>query len=119
MRTAGGVSVRGALLLSGWLVALLLGISQGSSWGWLSLRIDGLFLAAVIIGIIWVRVESRAKAPLIDMQMMRQPAVWTTNLTAVLLGVSMYSVMAFLPAFFQTPSRAGYGFGRQHRWLRS
>ena len=111
VQTAGGVSVRGALLLSGWLVALLLGISQGSSWGWLSPRTDALFVAAAVIAAIWVRVESRAKSPLIDMQMMRQPAVWTTNLTALLLGVAMYSVMAFLPAFFQTPSRAGYGFG--------
>jgi len=42
--------------------------------------------------------------------MMRLPAVWTTNLTALLLGVTMYSVMAFLPAFIQTPSSAGYGY---------
>jgi MFS family permease len=111
VRTAGGVSVRGALLLSGWLVALLLGISQGPSWGWLSIRTDALFVAAVVIAVIWVRVESRAKAPLIDMKMMREPAVWTTNLTALLLGVAMYSVMAFLPGFFQTPTKAGYGYG--------
>ncbi len=111
VRTAGGVSVRGALLLSGWLVALLLGISQGASWGWLSMRTDGLFVLAAVIGYFWVRVESRSKAPLIDMQMMRLPAVWTTNLTAILLGVTMYSVMAFLPAFMQTPTSAGYGYG--------
>jgi MFS family permease len=111
VRTSGGVSVRGALLLSGWLVALLLGISQGSSWGWLSARTLGLFAVSAAVGYLWVRVESRAKAPLIDMQMMRQPAVWTTNLTALLLGVAMYSVMAFLPAFMQTPKSAGYGFG--------
>jgi EmrB/QacA subfamily drug resistance transporter len=111
VQTAGRVSVRGALLLSSWLVALLLGISQGSSWGWLSWRTDALFVAAVVIGVIWVRVESRSEAPLIDMQMMRLPAVWTTNLTALLLGVSMYSVMAFLPEFMQTPKSAGYGYG--------
>ncbi len=111
VQTAGSVSVRGALLLSGWLVTLLLGISQGSSWGWLSWRTDGLFAAAVVIGVVWVRVESRSAAPLIDMRMMRLPAVWTTNLTALLLGVSMYSVMAFLPQFMQTPKSAGYGYG--------
>jgi MFS family permease len=111
VQTAGGVSVRGALLLSGWLVALLLAISQGSSWGWLSLKTDALFVLAAVIAAGWVRAEARAKAPLIDMQMMRLPAVWTTNLTALLLGVAMYSVMAFLPAFMQTPTRAGYGYG--------
>ena len=111
VQTAGGVSVRGALLLSGWLVTLLLGISQGSSWGWLSVRTVGLFLISAVTAFVWVRVESRSESPLIDMQMMRLPAVWTTNLTALLLGVTMYSVMAFLPAFMQTPRSAGYGYG--------
>jgi MFS family permease len=103
--------VPGALLLSGWLVALLLGISEGSNWGWLSWRTDALFVVALVIGVIWVWAEARATTPLIDMQMMRQPAVWTTNLTAFLLGISMYSVMAFLPQFMQTPRSAGYGYG--------
>ncbi len=114
-QTAGRVSVRGALLLSGWLVALLLGISQGSSWGWFSWRTDALFAVAIVTGLVWARVESRSVAPLIDMQMMRLPAVWTTNLTALLLGVSMYSVMAFQPEFIQTPKSAGYGYGLEHR----
>jgi MFS family permease len=42
---------------------------------------------------------------------MRIPAVWTTNLVALLFGVGMYSIFAFLPEFVQTPSSAGYGFG--------
>ncbi len=109
--TAGGVSIRGAVLLSTWLVALLLAISQGGSWGWTSGRVLGLLAIAVAVGVTWVRVESQAKAPLIDMQMMRQPAVWTTNLTAFLLGVAMYSVGAFLPSFMQTAPSSGYGYG--------
>ena len=45
------------------------------------------------------------------MKMMRIPAVWTTNLVALLFGVGMYAIFAFLPEFLQTPSSAGYGFG--------
>src|SRR6195952_4816193 len=56
VQTAGGVSIRGALLLSGWLVTLLLGISQGSSWGWLSPRVLSLFFASAALAFIWVRV---------------------------------------------------------------
>jgi len=37
--------------------------------------------------------------------------VWTTNLVALLLGVGMYSVFAFLPELLQTPTSTGYGFG--------
>ena len=45
------------------------------------------------------------------MRMMRIPAVWTTNLVALLFGVGLYSVFAFIPEFVQTPPSAGYGFG--------
>ena len=45
------------------------------------------------------------------MRMMRIPAVWTTNLVALLFGVGMYAAFAFLPEFLQTPPSAGYGFG--------
>jgi MFS family permease len=38
-------------------------------------------------------------------------AVWTTNLVALLFGVGMYAVFAFLPEFLQTPKSSGYGFG--------
>jgi MFS family permease len=44
------------------------------------------------------------------MRMMRLPAVWTTNVVAMLFGVGMYTVMTFLPQLVQTPKAiAGYG----------
>ena len=45
------------------------------------------------------------------MQMMRIPTVWTVNLVALLFGMGMYSMFAFVPQFLQTPEVAGYGFG--------
>jgi MFS family permease len=58
-----------------------------------------------------VTAESRSANPVIDMRMMRQEAVWTTNLVALLFGASMFSVYTFLPQFMETPRAAGYGFG--------
>jgi MFS family permease len=43
--------------------------------------------------------------------MMRIPTVWWTNISAMLFGFGMYSVMIVVPSFLQTPSSAGYGFG--------
>jgi EmrB/QacA subfamily drug resistance transporter len=111
VRTAGRISWTAAVLLSGWLVALLVGISEAPSWGWASARVIGLLVLAVLLAIAWVVVESRSTHPLIDMKMMRIPTVWTTNLVALLFGVGMYAAFAFLPEFLQTPSAAGYGFG--------
>jgi EmrB/QacA subfamily drug resistance transporter len=111
VRTPGRISWLPAVLLSGWLVALLVALSEAPSWGWGSGRVIGLLAAAVILAAAWVLAELRAATPLIDMKMMRRTAVWTNNLVALLIGLGMYATFAFLPEFVQTPSAAGYGFG--------
>jgi EmrB/QacA subfamily drug resistance transporter len=111
VRTPGRISWGAAALLSAWLVCLLVAVSEGPSWGWMSSRVVGLIVAAVVLAAAWIALELRSSEPLIDMRMMRIPTVWTTNLVAFLFGVTMYGVMAFLPQFVQTPRSAGYGFG--------
>jgi MFS family permease len=110
VRTPGRINPLAATLLTGTLVAMLVALSEGSTWGWGSGRTLGLFVAAILMGIGWVRVELTSASPLVDMTMMRLPAVWTTNLVALLFGMSMYAIIGFLPEFLQTPKSAGYGF---------
>jgi EmrB/QacA subfamily drug resistance transporter len=110
VRSPGRISWGAAVLLSGWLVALLLAVSEGASWGWASPAVIGLVTAAVVLCGWWIMVELRSKDPLVDMRMMRIPAVWTTNLVSFLFGMGMYAVLVFIPEFVQTPSSAGYGF---------
>jgi EmrB/QacA subfamily drug resistance transporter len=111
VRSAGRISWLPAVLLAGWLVALLVALSEAPLWGWRSGRVLGLLAAAVVLGGGWVLAELRAATPLIDMKMMRRTAVWTNNLVALLIGMGMYATFAFLPEFVQTPTLAGYGFG--------
>ncbi len=111
VRTPGRISWLPAVLLSAWLVALLVALSEAPAWGWGSGRVIGLLAGAVVLAAAWVTTELRAATPLIDMKMMRRTAVWTNNLVALLIGVGMYATFAFLPEFVQTPSAAGYGFG--------
>lgn len=107
----GRINALAVVTLSGWLVCLLLGVSEGGEWGWGSPRILGLFAGAVVLLVAWLMTELRAEQPLVDVRMMRIPAVWWTNISATLFGFGMYSVMIVVPAFLQTPSTAGYGFG--------
>lgn len=111
VRAQGRISWPPAFLLSGWLVALLVAVSEAPTWGWGSARVIGLLAAAVALAAVWIVAELRARTPLIDMAMMRRQAVWTNNLVALLIGLGMYATFAFLPEFVQTPSSAGYGFG--------
>jgi MFS family permease len=70
-----------------------------------------LFGATAILLAIWVVAESRSASPLVDMKMMRIPAVWSTNLAALLFGFGMFAMFIVLPQFTETPTHVGYGFG--------
>jgi EmrB/QacA subfamily drug resistance transporter len=111
VRTAGKINWLTAALLSAWLVALLVAVSEAPDWGWVSGRVIGLLAAAVVLAVLWIAGESRATHPLIDMGMMRVRGVWTANLVALLFGVAMYAGFAFIPEFLQTPTVSGYGLG--------
>jgi EmrB/QacA subfamily drug resistance transporter len=111
VRTPGRINWPAAVLLSSWLIALLVGVSKAPSWGWGSSKVLGLVVLALLLIPAWVMVEARASTPLIDMRMMRIPAVWTANLVGFLSGVTLFVTSAFIPVFVQTPKSAGYGFG--------
>ncbi len=111
VRAPGEVDWTGAILLSLWLIALLVAISEAASWGWLSARTLGLMAAAAVLALAWIRVEMRSLSPLVDIKMMRLRGVWTTNLAGFLLGFGMYSSFVLIPQFVETPVSNGYGFG--------
>jgi EmrB/QacA subfamily drug resistance transporter len=106
----GRVNWTGAALLSGWLVCLLVAISEGSTWGWGDTRVAVLFAGAAVLLVLWIANEQRAAEPLVDMTMMRIRGVWTVNAAAFLVGAGMYSSFVLIPLFTEMPSRAGYGF---------
>jgi len=100
----------GALMTLG-ISTFLFAISETTAWGWGSPRTLGLLAAGLIVSGGWVAVETRSAEPLIDMTMMRIRGVWTTNLTAFLLGAGMYSSFIIFPQFAQLPKSTGFGFG--------
>jgi EmrB/QacA subfamily drug resistance transporter len=111
IRTPGRIEPLGALLLSGWLVAFLVPISEGPTWGWLSGRTLGLFAVAAAVFPLWVWAEARSAAPLVDMRMMRLRPVWTTNLAALVIGFGMFASFVLVPQFVELPESTGFGFG--------
>jgi EmrB/QacA subfamily drug resistance transporter len=110
IKAPGRVNWLGAALLSGWLVCLLVGISQGSAWGWTDTRVVGLIGAAAVLLALWIRNELRADEPLVDMHMMRIRGVWTVNTAAFLIGAGMFCSFVLIPQFTEMPKAAGYGF---------
>ena len=111
VRARGRIDPVGAVLLGGWLVTLLVAISEGSVWGWTSGKTLGLLAATAVLIPVWIWWESRSYAPVVDMQMMRLRGVWTTNLAALLFGFGMFSSFILVPEFVEQSKSTGFGFG--------
>jgi len=113
IKTPSKIDGVGALFLSATLVALLLGMTEGPSWGWGSSRVLGLFVVSAVLVVLWVRTELHVESPVVDIRMMMQRTVLFTNLTAIFTGFAMFGAFVLLPSFMQT-HRGGnvhYGFG--------
>jgi MFS family permease len=66
---------------------------------------------ALILMVVWVRLEYRTQEPLIDMRLSRLRSVWTVNAAAFLIGAGMYACFILFPSFTESPASNGYGFG--------
>ena len=119
IKTPSRIDVPGAALLTGGLVAFLLALTEGESWGWTSGRILGLFGIAAVLLVAWVLVELRVPEPMVDMRMMIRRTVLLTNITALISGFAMFSVFVLVPNFVEMPrgvpeqwaGLVDYGFG--------
>jgi EmrB/QacA subfamily drug resistance transporter len=118
VRTPSKLDWRGALSLSAGLVALLLALSQGQAWGWLSPLTLGVFAASLATLLLWVWIELRVPQPMVEIGMMRERTVFWTNIAAVLAGFALYGTYLLVPTFVQMPrglpealaARVDYGF---------
>jgi EmrB/QacA subfamily drug resistance transporter len=111
VRLPGRINWPAAVLMSVGMSLALVALSETTSWGWGSARTLGLLAVGLAICAAWVIVETRSAEPLVDMTMMRLRGVWTTNLTAFLLGAGMYSSFIVFPRFAQLPRSTGFGYG--------
>ena len=103
VRTPSRVDWPGAALLSGGLIALLVGLTEGETWGWSSTAVLGLFAGAAVLLVVWALVELRVTEPMVDMRMLARRPVLFTNLTAMISGFALYLTWVLLPGFYELP----------------
>ncbi|MEV1065518.1 MFS transporter [Streptomyces sp. NPDC050263] len=94
------------------LTALLVAISYGGEWGWLSASTVGLAVASVVVLVLWGVWERRVTDPLIDLSTTARRPVLLVNITSIVVGFALYAQLLMVPQLLQLPTRTGYGLGR-------
>lgn len=100
-RAAGRLDVGGAVLLSGGLGTLLLGLTED---GWLR---PAFLTAAAALLAWWVAHERRVEFPLVDLAVLRRRTVLATNVAGLLLGYIMFGVFVIVPYLVEESLGAG------------
>jgi EmrB/QacA subfamily drug resistance transporter len=103
VKTPARADYPGAITLSLGLLALLVAVTEGNTWGWTSLPVVGLVLVAVVMLVAWVRIEQSVPEPMIDVAMLRRRGMALTNLITFLVAFGMFSAFILLPNFVQIP----------------
>jgi EmrB/QacA subfamily drug resistance transporter len=102
----------GAAVFMAGLIALLLGLNQGHSWGWTSPAILGLLIGAGALLVVFIVVERRVPNPMLDLTLFRSRTFSASTASAILNYVCVYTILFLLPFYLiqgrsLSPSQAG------------
>jgi MFS family permease len=111
VRDPGRFDWLGAILLSGALTTLLLAISKGGQWGWISQWTVLSALASMVLFVGWTWWELRTGQPLVDLRTSVRRPVLLTNIASLLAGFAMFANLLVVVQQLQFPVASGVGFG--------
>lgn len=98
----------GTLLVALTLAPLILGVSKGADWGWTSPATIGSFLVSVAAAVIFVYVEKRSPAPLVDLALMGNRLLIASTVGILIGAATINGLMFILSLYFQSPDTLGF-----------
>lgn len=101
------IDFAGTLLIAVILAPLIFGLTNGSAWGWVSLRTIVCFAVSVAAIVAFVLVESRVKAPLLDLALLHNKVLVGSTLAILLGSGTINAIMYVVSLYFQDPVALG------------
>jgi MFS family permease len=111
LRTPARFDWVGAIGLSIGLAGLLVAVSRGNEWGWLSPATLGFGVGAAVLLLAWGAFELRVHDPLVDLRVAARAPVLLTNLASVAMGFALFSSNIVFPQLLELPASTGVGIG--------
>jgi MFS family permease len=97
----------GSILVALILAPVVLALSKGNDWGWASAATLGCFAVSVVAAVLFVHVERRASAPLVDLRLLRNRVLVGATLAILIVAGSINAIMYVLSLYFQDPAGLG------------
>ncbi len=109
----GRTDILGAALLSALVTPIVVALTELSQSGSVNVPVVvAMLIAAVVFGWAFIRRESRASSPLVDLELVRQRDFLTVNMLQFGYGATLFGAFSFLPLYAEeaygfSPSEAG------------
>ena len=93
----------GIVLMTGSISALLLGLSHAGQRieNWAAPETIGLFAVFVVLLVLFLWVETRAKHPLIPLNLFRERVMAVSSANGFFVGMAMFGSLSFIPLYVQ------------------
>lgn len=110
------VDVASVVLVAVGMVTVLLAVSQGEAWGWLSAPVLLLAAGGLVLLAGWVlrtrHLTDHGGQPLVDLRLAGRPGVLGPNAVAFALAVGMYGLLTVVVLLVRADGSAGWGLDR-------
>jgi predicted MFS family arabinose efflux permease len=93
--------VPGAVLVTSGLLLLVLGITQGRQWEWLSAKTIGVFAASALLLAAFALWEQRQREPLVPFSIFRLQTLTAANVAGFIMGTALFSMFLMLTLYMQ------------------
>jgi EmrB/QacA subfamily drug resistance transporter len=97
----------GTVLVALVFAPVVLALSEGNDWGWASAATLGCFAVAIVSGFLFVYVEQRAKAPLVDLSLLRNRVLVGATIAILIVAGTINALMYVLSLYFQNSAGLG------------
>jgi len=94
----------GTVLIALVLAPFILGVSEGSDWGWTSPATLACFVVSIASIVGFAKVEATVSAPLVDLRLLRNRLLIGATLGILIGAATINGLMFVLSLFFQDPS---------------
>lgn len=110
-RASGKLDIVGAALLSAGLIGLLLGFSEGPTWGWGSVPTLAVGLGGLAVLVAWWHSQRVVANPLISVQHLLRADIRIPYAITFFVAFGIYGALTAITRIAQMPTETGFGYG--------